>query len=106
MNTSTIAEIVVWVIVGGLAGSLVGMLVRREQGGFGRLLNLLLGMAGAVIGGWLFNIFGINLGTLSQISVSFDQIVAATAGSLLVLLVVYLFQRWQAGRDTANPKVE
>ncbi len=98
MNTTLITTLIVWIIIGALAGTVVGSLVRRGSGGFGVPLNLLLGMAGALIGGWLFDLFNINLGVLSQIAVAFDQIVAAMAGSLLLLLIVFLVQRWRARR--------
>ncbi len=98
MNTTLITTLIVWIIIGGLVGTVVGNLIRRGSGGFGIPLNLLLGMAGALVGGWLFDLFNINLGVLSQIAVAFDQIVAAMAGSLLLLLIVFFVQRWRARR--------
>lgn len=98
MSASTVAQIIVWIIVGGLAGSVAGMLTRRGRDGLDRLLNLVLGMAGAVVGGWLFQLFDINLGVLSEIAVTFDQVIAAVLGSLLILLIVYFIQRGRASR--------
>jgi uncharacterized membrane protein YeaQ/YmgE (transglycosylase-associated protein family) len=46
-----IGQIVVWVIVGGFAGTLAGRAVTLKKHGLGRWMNLLVGMAGAVIGG-------------------------------------------------------
>jgi len=99
MDASMIAQLIVWILVGGLAGSIAAMLTGREQTGLKRLVNLLLGMAGAVVGGWLFALFQIDLGVLSQIAIAFDQVLAAIVGSLLVLLIVYLLRRWMAGRS-------
>jgi len=101
MDATMIAQIIVWVLVGGLAGSIAAMLTGREQTGLQRVLNFLLGMAGAVVGGWLFSLFQIDLGILSQIIISFDQVIAAVVGSLLVLLIVYLLRRWLASRSVA-----
>ena len=50
----TVTEIITWVIVGALAGSLTGLAVTRKKKGFGHLKNLGVGLAGALIGGLLF----------------------------------------------------
>ena len=80
----TASEIVVWLIVGALAGSFTGMLVTRSKGGFGRLGNLGIGLVGALIGGVLFNLMQIDLG-LEAISISLQDLVSAFAGALIFL---------------------
>ncbi len=50
--------LVLWVIVGGLAGWLTGMLLRGR--GYGCIGNAVVGIIGAVIGGWLFRIANIE----------------------------------------------
>ena len=79
--------IVVWLIVGALAGSLAGMVVKRSKEGFGRVVNIGIGLVGALVGGFFFKIFNINLG-LRNIVVSFEDLVEAFLGSLLFLLVL------------------
>ena len=56
------------------------------------LANLGLGLAGAVIGGVLFHVLGILPG-LDKVSVSMRDVVAALIGSLLLLFVLWLWQR-------------
>lgn len=80
--------IIVWLIVGALSGSLAGMVVKRSKEGFGRLTNIGIGLAGALLGGLFFKIFNINLG-LRNIVVSVEELVAAFLGSLLFLLVLW-----------------
>jgi uncharacterized membrane protein YeaQ/YmgE (transglycosylase-associated protein family) len=46
-----LGQIIVWIIVGGFAGTLAGRAVTLKKEGLGRWTNLLIGMAGAVIGG-------------------------------------------------------
>jgi uncharacterized membrane protein YeaQ/YmgE (transglycosylase-associated protein family) len=46
-----LGQIVVWIIVGGFAGTLAGRAITLKKEGLGRWTNLLIGMAGAVIGG-------------------------------------------------------
>ena len=50
--------LVLWIIVGGLAGWLTGRLLRGY--GYGCIGNIVIGIIGAVIGGWLFRIANIE----------------------------------------------
>ena len=70
-------EVITWLIVGTLAGSLAGMIVKGRRAGFGRLLNLGIGLAGALIGGFLFKVLHIDLGLVGAITVSSEEVVAA-----------------------------
>jgi uncharacterized membrane protein YeaQ/YmgE (transglycosylase-associated protein family) len=88
----TLAEFAVWVIVGLLGGSLVGLIVKRDRKGFGMAANLGLGLAGALVGGLLFRLLGLFPG-LDKITISLRDIVAAVLGSLLVLGIIWLRQR-------------
>ena len=87
--------IVVWLIVGALAGSLAGIVVKRSKEGFGRVANVGIGLVGALVGGFVFKIFNINLG-LSNIVVSFEDLVEAFIGSLIFLLGVWLFRKYRS----------
>ena len=69
----TWSVIVVWLIVGALAGSLAGMAVKRSKEGFGRVANIGIGLVGALVGQFFFKIFNINLG-LRNIVVSFEDL--------------------------------
>jgi uncharacterized membrane protein YeaQ/YmgE (transglycosylase-associated protein family) len=83
----TIEQLVVWLIIGALAGSLAGMLVTGSRKGYGPATNILLGLIGAVIGGYVFDRLNVNLG-LGSITISFDEIVAAFVGSLILLALL------------------
>jgi uncharacterized membrane protein YeaQ/YmgE (transglycosylase-associated protein family) len=91
----SLSQILVWIVVGAVGGALAGALVTRERRGFGFLANLSLGLAGAVVGGALFRIFGL-FPNLETISVSMRDVVSALAGSLLVLLALWLWRRNRA----------
>jgi len=93
----TIEEFLVWIVVGMLAGSLAGLVVKRRKEGFGRLVNLGVGMAGALIGGVLFNILKIDLG-LANIVISVEDLVSAFLGSLVFLGLVVVIRKWLANR--------
>ena len=90
-------QIIVWLIVGAIAGSLAGLIVKRTKQGFGKTTNLGIGLAGAVIGGLLFRLFGIDLG-LGDISVSLEDIVAALIGSIVFLILLRFLRKRKASR--------
>jgi uncharacterized membrane protein YeaQ/YmgE (transglycosylase-associated protein family) len=88
----TIEQLVVWLIIGALAGSLAGMVVTRTRKGYGPATNILLGLIGAVIGGYVFDKLNVNVG-LGSITVSFDEVAAAFVGSLILLGLLSLIER-------------
>jgi len=66
-----------WLVMGGLAGWLTGELTRGK--GFGCLGNILMGLIGAVVGGWLFEQLHItSLGFIGGLA-------AATVGAVLIV---------------------
>ncbi len=74
-----------WIIIGAIAGWLAGKLMRG--GGFGFLINLLVGIVGAVIGGWVFGLLGIATGGI------IGSLVTALVGAILLLWIISLFKR-------------
>ncbi len=87
-----VPHLVVWIIVGILAGTLTGMVVKGDRRGFGVLRNLGLGMAGALLGGILFRVFRL-FPNLDKFSVSMRDLISALIGSLIVLLILWVWQR-------------
>jgi uncharacterized membrane protein YeaQ/YmgE (transglycosylase-associated protein family) len=76
-----------WIIIGLIAGWLTGTLTRGR--GFGCLADIVIGLIGAVIGGWIFTRLGIQFyGILGSLA-------AAVVGAVLLVSVARLF----AGRD-------
>src|ERR1700677_750644 len=75
--------IVWWMIVGLLAGWLAGVVTRGR--GFGCLADIVIGLVGAVIGGWVFSKLGITAFGF------FGSVAAATVGALLLGAVAWVF---------------
>jgi uncharacterized membrane protein YeaQ/YmgE (transglycosylase-associated protein family) len=90
----TIDQVIVWIVVGLLGGSLVGLLITWDRKGFGLLRNLGVGLVGALVGGLLFRMLGLFPG-LDRIAISLRDIVAAVVGSLIVLAAYWLWERSQ-----------
>jgi len=91
MNIS-LDQIIVWLLIGAIAGTLAGAMVKRSKKGFGIFSNLGIGLVGALIGGLLFRLFRLDLG-LGSISISLEDIVAAFAGSVLFLIALRLLRK-------------
>jgi uncharacterized membrane protein YeaQ/YmgE (transglycosylase-associated protein family) len=96
----TLGELIVWLIVGALAGNVAGRLVTLRREGLGRWTNLGVGMGGALVGGFVFNLFDINLG-LDDLGVKFQDLISALLGAL-VLMAVWAFVRWRRARSRAS----
>ncbi|MBW5803722.1 MULTISPECIES: GlsB/YeaQ/YmgE family stress response membrane protein [Burkholderia] len=77
--------LIVWLIIGAVAGWLAGVLVKG--GGFGLLIDIVVGIVGAVIGGWLAGLLGIGLSGI------LGSIVIAVIGAVILLFVIRLFNR-------------
>ncbi|NOT40006.1 MAG: GlsB/YeaQ/YmgE family stress response membrane protein [Alphaproteobacteria bacterium] len=73
--------LLIWLIVGGVAGWLAGMIVKG--GGFGLIGAIVVGIIGAFIGGWLFGQMGVSAGAGLV-----GAIVTATIGAVVLLAVL------------------
>lgn len=78
--------IIAWLIIGAIAGWLAGVLVKG--GGFGLIVDIIVGIVGAFIGGWLAGVLGISVGG-GWIS----SIITAVIGAVILLFVIRLFRR-------------
>jgi uncharacterized membrane protein YeaQ/YmgE (transglycosylase-associated protein family) len=81
-------SLIVFLLVGLVAGWLAGKLVRGS--GFGLIGDLIVGVIGAFIGGWLFT--KLNLGGIVG-NVIVDNIIVATIGAVVLLLILRLIRR-------------
>ncbi|WP_025733807.1 GlsB/YeaQ/YmgE family stress response membrane protein [Carnimonas nigrificans] len=78
-------QILLWVVIGGLAGWIAGKLIRGDS--FGLLGNLALGVAGGAIGGPLLGLVG-----LSNNGGFIGSLVTAIIGAVIMLWCVAFFR--------------
>ena len=75
-------ELIGWLIIGGFAGWVAGKLVRGR--GNGILLNVILGIVGAVVGGWLASlVFGVDVSEGFNV----ETLAVAIVGAILLLAI-------------------
>ena len=87
-----VGKIIVWLIIGALAGTLAGRLVTFSKEGLGKWANVGVGMVGAVVGGFLFGLLNIDLG-LGELKITFEDLIAAFVGSLLCIVAWWLIRK-------------
>jgi uncharacterized membrane protein YeaQ/YmgE (transglycosylase-associated protein family) len=85
----TLSELIPWLVVGALAGWLAGIVTTGRRAGYGRFVNLLIGLVGALIGGFIFKLFNIDLG-LGDIAIKLKDLIAAFVGSIIFVLAVWI----------------
>jgi len=78
--------IIVWLIIGAIAGWLAGRLVKG--GGFGLIGDIVVGILGAVIGGWLSGVLGISIG-----SGFIASVITAIIGAVILLVILRAIKR-------------
>ena len=82
----TLNSIIIWIIVGGVAGLLAEWLIGGVNAGC--IGTVIIGILGAFIGGWLFGVLGISIGTGLV-----NNIITAFAGAAVLLLLIRLVRR-------------
>jgi uncharacterized membrane protein YeaQ/YmgE (transglycosylase-associated protein family) len=78
--------IIVWLIIGAIAGWLAGLLVKG--GGFGLIGDIVVGIVGALIGGWLAGVLGISIG-----SGFIASVITAVIGAVILLVILRAIKR-------------
>ncbi|MBQ8038042.1 MAG: GlsB/YeaQ/YmgE family stress response membrane protein [Proteobacteria bacterium] len=79
---------IIFIAIGCLAGFVAGKIMRG--GGFGFIVNSVLGIIGGVVGGWLLSLLNITWGGM------LGQIGTAVIGAMVILAIASLFHK---GKD-------
>jgi uncharacterized membrane protein YeaQ/YmgE (transglycosylase-associated protein family) len=80
-------SILAWIVLGLIAGFIGSKLVNKSGEGF--FLDIVLGIVGAVAGGWVFNFFGAS----GVSGVNLYSLLVAVIGSILVLVLYHAVRR-------------
>lgn len=78
--------LIVWLVIGALAGWLAGQFVKG--GGFGLFVDIIVGIVGAFIGGWLASMLHIHIA-----GGFFSSLIVAFIGAVVLLVVIRLVRR-------------
>lgn len=81
-------NILLWIILGALAGWIASIVMKtREEQGL--LMDIVVGIVGAFLGGWLFSLFGAQGVT----GFNLYSILVAIVGAVVLLAIVRAFRR-------------
>ena len=84
-------NLILWLIIGGIIGWLASI-VMKTNAQQGMILNVVVGIVGAVLGGWLF-----GHGTINNSDLSVPGLLVSFIGAVILLAIVNLIRR---GRPT------
>ncbi len=80
----------IWLIIGGVVGWLASLIMRTDAQQ-GILLNVIVGIIGAFIGGWVVSPM-VGVGTINE-GVSIGSVLVSLVGAVILLAIVNLFRR-------------
>ena len=82
---------IIWLVVGGVIGWIASMVMKtNDQQGI--ILNVVVGIVGAMLGGWLISPL-INVGTINQDNFSLPSLLVSFVGAAVLLAIVNLVRR-------------
>jgi uncharacterized membrane protein YeaQ/YmgE (transglycosylase-associated protein family) len=87
-------NLVIWLFVGGILGW-VASLIMRTDAKQGLLLNVVVGVVGAMLGGWLISPL-LGVGTINQNQFSLGALSVSLGGAVILLAVVNLVRSGSA----------
>lgn len=82
-------NILIWLIMGGIIGWLASVIMRTQEG---LLLNIIVGIVGALVGGWLISPL-VGAATINQGDFSLAGLLVSLLGAVILLAIVNLFRR-------------
>ncbi|HEX4495534.1 MAG TPA: GlsB/YeaQ/YmgE family stress response membrane protein [Thermoanaerobaculia bacterium] len=80
-------SILAWIVLGLISGFIASKIVNKS--GEGVLLDIVLGVVGAVVGGWLFNTFG----QAGVTGLNLYSLLVAVLGAIVVLVIYHAIRR-------------
>jgi uncharacterized membrane protein YeaQ/YmgE (transglycosylase-associated protein family) len=82
----TLEQVVLWIIVGGIAGLIAEFFVRGIHAGL--VGTVIIGILGALLGGWLFRQLHISIGAGFV-----SEIITAAIGAIVLLVLLRILRR-------------
>src|SRR6266498_2075923 len=89
---STMINFILWLLFGALVGWLAS-LVMRTDAQQGTILNIVVGIIGAFLGGLVFNLLGVGGSNINNSDFSLSALVVSFIGAVILLAIVNLFRR-------------
>jgi uncharacterized membrane protein YeaQ/YmgE (transglycosylase-associated protein family) len=88
----TMINFILWLLFGALVGWLASIVMRTDAQQ-GALMNIVVGIVGAFLGGFVFNLLGMGGGSINNSNFSLGGLLVAFVGAVILLAVVNLVRR-------------
>jgi len=83
--------LILWLVIGGVVGWLASIVMKRD-GSQGIFLNIVVGIVGAMLGGWLIGPM-VGAPSINSGELSIGSVLVSFVGALILLAIVNLFRR-------------
>ena len=83
---------ILWLLFGALVGWLASMVMKTDAQQ-GALLNIVVGIVGAMLGGFLFNLLGIGGSNINDGNFNLSALIVSFIGAVVLLAIVNLVRR-------------
>ena len=84
-------NLIIWLVIGGLLGWVASMIMRTDAQQ-GVLLNVVVGIVGAMLGGWFISPM-VGVPTINQGAFSLGSLLVSLVGAIILLAIVNLVRR-------------
>ena len=84
-------NLIIWLVIGGVIGW-IASLIMKTDGQQGLFLNVIVGIVGAMVGGWLISPM-LGIATINQDNFSLPAMAVSLVGALILLAIVNLLRR-------------
>ncbi|MEW6098024.1 MAG: GlsB/YeaQ/YmgE family stress response membrane protein [Pseudomonadota bacterium] len=91
LEGAAVVNFIVWLVVGGVIGWIASMIMRTDAQQ-GVILNVVVGIVGAALGGWLISPL-VGVPSINQDSFSIGAMLVSLVGAIVLLAIVNLFRR-------------
>jgi uncharacterized membrane protein YeaQ/YmgE (transglycosylase-associated protein family) len=85
-------NLILWLLFGGFVGWVAGIVMRTDKQQ-GTLLNIVVGIVGSFLGGFLFNLLGIGGSNINNNDFSLSALLISFVGAVILLWIVNLVRR-------------
>jgi uncharacterized membrane protein YeaQ/YmgE (transglycosylase-associated protein family) len=87
-----VINFIIWLILGALIGWLASIVMRTDAQQ-GPLLNIIVGIVGAFLGGFLFNLLGLGGSNINNNDFSLGGLLVSFVGAIVLLGIINMFRR-------------
>jgi uncharacterized membrane protein YeaQ/YmgE (transglycosylase-associated protein family) len=91
INKGKAMNLILWIVIGGILGWLASLVMKTDEQQ-GLILNVVVGIVGALLSGWFLAPL-LGTGTINSDDFSLMSLVVSFVGALILLAIVNLFRR-------------